>query len=157
MFAILKILFYLKSKKVIHRNLKLSNLVLVNPDSYENLMLVDFSYSMLLNSQNEEFQPNGSPGYMAPEVINDSICNYNSDIFNLGCIFHILVTGKPLFNSSILEEVKQLNKKCQIDFTNEAYKSLHKNQFEFLKALLAVETSQRLPVEKCLCHPYLIV
>ena len=82
----------------------------------KSLKIVDFGLSTLLECENSGFifPKCGTPGYVAPEVINlkditqkyDSVC----DVFSLGCIIFKLLTGKDLFCGEESKEVYKLNK-----------------------------------------------
>lgn len=39
----------------------------------------------------------GSPGYVAPELLQKYEADYKSDIFGLGVIFYNMLTGRALF------------------------------------------------------------
>lgn len=64
-------------------------------------MIADFGLAEFVNSEEYLFVRCGTPGYVAPEVINikDMKKRYSSicDIFSLGLIFHILLFGFSLF------------------------------------------------------------
>jgi serine/threonine protein kinase len=64
---IINALKYLQSKKVLHRDLKLGNLLL---DGKMNIKLGDFGLAMLLeNEEDLRCSICGTPNYMAPEVV----------------------------------------------------------------------------------------
>ena len=63
-------------------------------------VIIDFGLAADVNWDDYIFYRCGTPGYMAPEVCNlekgrkiEPVC----DIFSLGVIFHILLTGRALF------------------------------------------------------------
>ena len=52
----------------------------------------------------------GTPGYMAPEQINGSEeKNFLADIFSLGCLLHLIITGESPFKGSTKEILKATN------------------------------------------------
>jgi serine/threonine protein kinase len=53
----------------------------------------------------------GTPGYIAPEIFNESMFSAKSDIFSAGCILFQFLTGKHLIKGSSLEEIMQNNAK----------------------------------------------
>lgn len=60
----------------------------------------------------------GTPGYVAPEVLNlNSENKYTTkvDIFSSGCILYKLLTGKTIFGGKTFDDVLRSNKKCFID------------------------------------------
>lgn len=60
----------------------------------------------------------GTPGYVAPEILN---LNYENkyttkvDIFSSGCILYKLLTGKSIFGGKSFDDILIANKKCYID------------------------------------------
>ena len=65
-----------------------------------SLILVDFGLSTFENVETYLFPKCGTPGYVAPEVLNNKPNQrYNSkvDIFSAGCIFYKLLSGRSLF------------------------------------------------------------
>ena len=83
---------YLHSQYIIHHDIKEANILLINNVP----KLSDFGISINLNSgftsQNEM---QCSPYWTAPEVINDNIVSYASDIWSLGITAIEMYTGSP--------------------------------------------------------------
>jgi len=81
------------SKNIMHRDLKPENLIFRTPDSTD-LAIVDLGLATRVDIDAFMFVRCGTPGFVAPEVINikdlntkyEAIC----DVFSLGLIFHIL-------------------------------------------------------------------
>ena len=81
------------SKNIMHRDLKPENLIFKTQDSMD-LAIVDLGLATRADIDTFMFVRCGTPGFVAPEVINikdlntkyDVIC----DIFSLGLIFHLL-------------------------------------------------------------------
>ena len=58
----------------------------------------------------------GTPGYVAPEILNDSKYDCKVDVFSVGVIMYLLLTGKqPIKTYSYRETVKR-NYLCKINF-----------------------------------------
>jgi serine/threonine protein kinase len=88
-------------KRIIHRDLKLNNIVFVRPNSRE-IRVVDFGISGLYAINNPEKSLAGSLKYMAPEILTgkNTAADPAIDIFSLGCILFALVTGRLPFDGS---------------------------------------------------------
>lgn len=83
---------YLREKKIIHRDLRMENLVL-DKDNYLNL--IDFSYSIKYSQKND--QKNYLIGFLtdtAPEIQKESKYDYNSDYYRIGNIIYYLLFKK---------------------------------------------------------------
>jgi serine/threonine protein kinase len=90
------------SKKIMHRDLKPENILLRKKDTLD-CVIADFGLAEFRDSEIYLFTRCGTPGFVAPEVINikDMKAKYHSicDIFSLGLIFYMLLFGKSLFKS----------------------------------------------------------
>ena len=93
---------YLHSKHVCHRDLKLENILLMEPGPASLVKVTDFGLSKQFSSTNllETFV--GTPAYMAPEVITSYSSPYTSksDCWSLGVILYILLSGHPPFHET---------------------------------------------------------
>jgi len=98
--SILQGLKEMHSKRIMHRDLKPENLIFRTHNSWE-CVIADFGLAEYADSEEYLFVRCGTPGYVAPEVINirDMKVKYEPicDIFSLGLIFHILLFGVSAF------------------------------------------------------------
>lgn len=95
---------FFQRKKVIHRDIKLDN-VLINAiedkADYE-IRVADFGLAAFNPKDEMLFHKCGSPGYVAPEVFKGQGYSYHADIFSLGAVFFNLVSGRYLFSGKDL-------------------------------------------------------
>lgn len=68
----------------------------------ESVIIADFGLATYVNEPVYLYCRCGTPGYVAPEVINikDMKSKYSSicDIYSLGLVFYLLLTNRPAFN-----------------------------------------------------------
>jgi len=157
---LLEVLYFLSSKNVMHRDIKPENLIFKEKlgDSIVGLKLVNFGLATSLTQSNQLFRRCGTPGYMAPEIINlpsGLNINYDSkcDVFSAGVILYILTTGKAPFSGQTFQEILDSNKASIIDFENSKL-----NRFPFVKDLLQrmldKSPESRLSAGQCLKHEF---
>lgn len=92
---ILDALKYLHSCGVIHRDLKLSN-VLIDIDF--NIKICDFGLATQLEHPDEEhFTICGTPNYIAPEIASQKAHGFPADLWAVGCLCFSFLTGTPPF------------------------------------------------------------
>jgi NIMA (never in mitosis gene a)-related kinase len=93
-------LTYIHERKILHRDIKSSNIYLTG----DNLVkLGDFGISKVLNQTNDSaLTVVGTPYYMSPEVCESKPYSYKSDIWSLGCVLYELCTLKHAFSADNL-------------------------------------------------------
>ena len=72
-----------------HRDIKPENLIFKAENSLD-LTLVDFGLAEFATAQTKLFKRCGTPGYVAPEVLNDEPYDTKVDVFSAGVILYIL-------------------------------------------------------------------
>ena len=91
---IFETLAYMHSKGIMHRDIKLENIILTSKQDDYDLKLVDFGLSCYVKTKVAIHKRCGTPGFCAPEVLNykDEHCLYSEkcDVFSVGCIFYQL-------------------------------------------------------------------
>ncbi|CAD8085285.1 unnamed protein product [Paramecium sonneborni] len=80
---------------IIHRDLKLDNILFENENDIKSIKIIDFGFAVELGYQNQIRC--GTPGYMAPEILNQEDYDELIDIYSLGSIFHSLLSGQKLY------------------------------------------------------------
>ena len=158
MICILSALEYLRKQGIMHRDLKPENMILKNKDKLEtnDIKIVDFGLASFCNINEYLFKRCGTPGYVAPEIINASSKDNTKytpavDIFSAGVIFYILVVGRSPFNGKSFQEILNQNKNCQIDFNHEKLKKYPQIQ-DLLKRMLEVNPDKRINAGEALQH-----
>lgn len=118
---------------VIHRDLKMSNILL---DEKQNVKICDFGLSVQLEHPDEEhFTLCGTPNYIAPEIITNKSYSYPVDIWSIGCIFYSLVTGSPPFECHQGSDVKEVLNRI-VEGYYEIPQKLSLSGLNFLQSLL---------------------
>lgn len=86
---IINSLLYLDSKKIIHRDIKLENIILDSLDP-SKIYLVDFGMAEFLSDKEKNLKKCGTPGYIAPEILNDYYYDQKADVFSCGVVLYNL-------------------------------------------------------------------
>ena len=94
---LLTALNYLHTMKVMHRDLKLENVLMDYSDGEHVCKVTDFGFAHFMQADGEDNEIIGTPFYMAPEVINGKNYDNKVDIWALGVITAELLTGHPPF------------------------------------------------------------
>ncbi|OMJ77163.1 hypothetical protein SteCoe_23304 [Stentor coeruleus] len=106
---LLTTLDYLHSQNIVHRDLKLENILMTGPND-DDFKIIDFGLSYINTSP--QHKKCGSPGYVAPEILRDEEYDNKIDIFSSGVILYVLLYGKHPFEARNLDKILQKNVEC---------------------------------------------
>ena len=81
---------YLHNQGIIHRDLKPENLILASKENDYALKIADFGLASEIKTGENLFLRCGSPGYVAPELLEDQGYNTKADIFSAGIILYVM-------------------------------------------------------------------
>lgn len=86
------------SQGVLHRDIKPENLILRTKNNLNDIVLGDFGLADFYKFDgNYLYRRCGTPGYVAPEILRGMPYDYKVDIYSIGVLMYILITGKRPF------------------------------------------------------------
>ncbi|XP_053093849.1 serine/threonine-protein kinase 33 isoform X1 [Pangasianodon hypophthalmus] len=153
---------YLHKQDIVHRDLKLENILV---DSYHhsddhtiiNIKITDFGLSVQkggVSSGNMLQTTCGTPKYMAPEVINGHEYSQQCDMWSIGVIMYMLLSGEPPFKSSSEEHLFEMIKKGELDFSAPVWDTVSDAAKTVLSCLLKVDPAHRITASELLHNPW---
>lgn len=164
---------YLHSKGVVHRDLKLENILLKRTeDSYE-VKIADFGLSALVRIGEDGYhtakssrrklytglhEPWGTAEYEAPELLNGAY-GPQADIWAVGCMLYEMLSGSKAFARR--EDEKNFDKlysrirKGEIDFRRSGWWSVTANAKDLITSLIQVDPSKRLTATEAMNHRWI--
>ncbi|KAI8921586.1 kinase-like domain-containing protein [Entophlyctis helioformis] len=141
-------LAYLHSNRIMHRDLKLGNLLLT--ERYD-VKIADFGLASRLNgSASEQKTMCGTPNYISPEIVQQRPYGLSSDVWSLGCLMVTFLTGVPPFHSSTVKGT--LDKAMTLDYRLPDYVSAEAR--DLINRLIQLEPEDRMPLKSVLMHPF---
>lgn len=154
MFQLLSALTYCHEKRVIHRDLKPENILLLGDSTGFTIKVADFGSSCVQDKYQQLQGCFGSAYYIAPEVLLDSY-NEKCDIWSLGIIMYILLTGTPPYTGKNTETIMQQIKRRPLVITPLKVLGLSKESVELLQLLLVVAPETRITAREAVKHPWI--
>mmetsp|Transcript_32476 Transcript_32476/g.68302 ORF Transcript_32476/g.68302 Transcript_32476/m.68302 type:complete len:346 (-) Transcript_32476:253-1290(-) len=154
-----KILFesigYCHSKSVAHRDLKPENLLLRTEENDSEIKIADFGFAKKVLTPNSLTTQCGTPGYVAPEILEGVAYDTKSDMWSLGVIVYILLGGYPPFIEQNQRELFRKIRKGQYEFHEEYWGAVSDDAKDLISCLLTVQPSKRLSADQALKHKWM--
>lgn len=120
--------------------------------SYEPV-IIDFGLSTKCENTPYLFFRCGTPGFVAPQIIKIQENSYYSpacDMFSMGCIFHLLVTGQAIFPGSKHDEVYKKNKYLEFDIKDALLNKLNPFASDLLERMIEQNPEERVTASEAL-------
>ena len=150
----LEALAFMHQHKVVHRDLKPENLILMSKDNDYDLRIADFGLATYVKTNEVLKLRCGSPGYVAPEILEDIGYDEKSDIFSAGVIMCVLLTGRPVFRGYNLNEILVKNKKCEIHYPGKYWDKISAEAKSIVGLMLKKDPKERISAEDALQHKW---
>jgi calcium-dependent protein kinase len=145
---------YLHEHGIVHRDLKLENFLFEDHNSSSPLILIDFGLSKHFSQGEILTQKVGSCYYTAPEVLNGSY-DHRCDVWSLGVLCYMLLTGSPPFFGKSVEDVYQAILNKEPTYTDKKFKHVSQGCMDFMKRLLTRDVRSRMSTAEALQHPFI--
>ena len=100
---------YLHSFGIVHRDLKPENIMLANTSDDLEIKVVDFGLSKIIGPGEKCIEPFGTLSYVAPEVLQQQFYGKTVDIWSLGVITYLMLSGYLPFDDEKEKEIARLN------------------------------------------------
>ena len=154
---ILMALFYIHSYGVVHRDLKPENILMTDDSDEADIRILDFGLSKILGPEEKCTEPYGTLSYCAPEVLLEVPYNKAVDLWSVGVITYLLLSGSlPFDHQSSEKEVARQTINDPVPFKGSIWKIISKEAKEFIKGLLQKKPDSRLNVKEALEHKWFV-
>ena len=149
---------YLHQRNIVHCDIKLENIMFESAaDINSPLKLIDFGLAQRCDPNTFLVEVAGTPYYMAPEVQRKNY-DHRSDIWSLGVLAYILMSGRPPINGKngdeILARIKDPN--LRVDFSPNVFPNASPEAIDFLQRMLTRSPNHRMTLEQAFHHPFIV-
>ena len=157
---ILSGLAYLHSNNIIHRDLKLENILIkeiekskeTNEDLFV-LKIIDFGTAKIFDKNKKVKAIVGSSYYIAPEVLNKKY-NMECDLWSAGVILYMFIVGHAPFDGKNDKEIMEKIKKGNYLKNESRWINSSNEVKDLINKLLVYEPEKRLTACEALKHPW---
>ncbi|CEL94264.1 unnamed protein product [Vitrella brassicaformis CCMP3155] len=151
---LLSALVTLAEHEVVHRDLKTENLIIEREDDPTSIKLIDFGLAAFLSQEQAMKMRCGSPGYVAPEILEDKPYACKADVFGAGVILHIMLVGFPPFRGHNVKDILRRNLKCSVSFRHQNWATVSAAARDLLLWMMSRDAAKRASALQALSHPW---
>ncbi|XP_055029144.1 serine/threonine-protein kinase D3 isoform X1 [Misgurnus anguillicaudatus] len=150
---ILVALRHLHFKNIVHCDLKPENVLLASAEPFPQVKLCDFGFARIIGEKSFRRSVVGTPAYLAPEVLRSKGYNRSLDMWSVGVIIYVSLSGTFPFNED--EDINDQIQNAAFMYPATPWKEISTDATDLINNLLQVKMRKRYSVDKTLSHPWL--
>merc|ERR1712226_1759799 len=145
---------YMHEQHIVHLDLKPENILCKSKQSHQ-VKIIDFGLARKLEPGKDIRILFGTPEFVSPEVISYEPVSTVSDMWSVGVVCYVLLSGlSPFMGEADVETFANITGLCY-DFEDEAFDNISEDAKDFIQKLLVTDQRKRLKALECLKHPWL--
>ncbi|XP_061761324.1 myosin light chain kinase, smooth muscle isoform X2 [Nerophis ophidion] len=154
MLQILQGVSFMHQQSIVHLDLKPENIVCVDTTGTA-IKIIDFGLASQLDNRTPLKVMQGTPEFVAPEVINYEPVCLATDMWSIGVICYILLSGESPFQGSSDADTLALVTAAQWEFEEESFEEITEQAKHFISSLLEKDPRRRMSCDEALAHPWM--
>ncbi|MED6119912.1 hypothetical protein PIB30_016121 [Stylosanthes scabra] len=139
---------------IVHRDLKPENCLFLDKRKDSPLKIMDFGLSSVEEFTDPVVGLFGSIDYVSPEALSQGKITAKSDMWSLGVILYILLSGYPPFIAQSNRQKQQMILNGNFSFYEKTWKDISQSVKQLISSLLTVDPSRRPSAQELLSHPW---
>ncbi|XP_017019750.1 myosin light chain kinase, smooth muscle isoform X2 [Drosophila kikkawai] len=140
---------YMHSQSVVHLDLKPENIMCHTRTSHQ-IKIIDFGLAQRLDTKAPVRVLFGTPEFIPPEIISYEPIGFKSDMWSVGVICYVLLSGlSPFMGDNDVETFSNITR-ADYDYDDEAFDCVSQEAKDFISQLLVHRKEERLTAQQCL-------
>ncbi|XP_055019198.1 myosin light chain kinase, smooth muscle-like, partial [Boleophthalmus pectinirostris] len=145
---------YVHKQNIVHLDLKPENIVCVDTTG-TNIKIIDFGLASKLEADKPLLVMHGTPEFVAPEVISYEPVSLETDMWSIGVICFVLLSGESPFQGNNDAETFAFVTAAKFEFDEESFEDISDEAKDFISSLLKKDPTDRLSCTDALAHPWM--
>ncbi|KAM1018489.1 hypothetical protein ACFX13_040714 [Malus domestica] len=146
----------LHRSNIVHRDLKPENCLFLDNTVDSPLKIMDFGLSSVEEFTDPVVGLFGSIDYVSPEALSQGQVTSKSDMWALGVILYILLSGYPPFIAQSNRQKQQMIMAGEFSFYEKTWKGISLSAKQLISSLLKVDPDKRPSAQELLDHPWVV-
>ena len=146
-------LSYCHAEDIVHKDLKPENILLGKKKNISTIKLIDFGTAQKFDRGKKMSSIIGTPYYVAPEVLKGSY-DEKCDIWGVGVIMFILLSGTPPFNGKNDDEIMKAVSKGKYEYKPTKWRGVSDEAKDLIDQMLVLDPDDRISASDALEHKW---
>lgn len=145
---------FMHKSNILHLDMKPENILCLSKEGHR-IKIIDFGLA-------RRYDPNkplkvlfGTPEFVAPEVVSYDRIGYGTDMWSIGVICYVLLSGLSPFMGDNDSQTYNNITKAEFDFDDESFQIISDDAKDFISKLLVKDINKRMLAHECMQHPWL--
>ncbi|XP_030033407.2 calcium/calmodulin-dependent protein kinase type 1D isoform X1 [Manduca sexta] len=146
---------FVHRQNILHLDMKPENILCLTK-SGNRIKIIDFGLARFYIPEKKLQVLFGTPEFVAPEVVNFDQIGYGTDMWSVGVICYVLLSGlSPFMGETDIETMANVTV-AKYDFDDEAFNEISEDAKDFIQKLLVKDKESRPSATECLRHKWLV-
>jgi len=146
--------YFLHTYGIVHRDLKLENVMMTDDSPTSVPKLVDFGLSAIISPERRIKDSVGTISYAAPEILKGERYDKMVDIWSLGVIIFVLLGGYLPFDAEEKPQIVDRTLNEEVTFSDKKWLTISEEAKALVKAMLEKDKDARPSMEEILQRPW---
>jgi len=151
----LKAMSYCHSHKVAHCDMKPKNLLLMSEDNHSYIKLADFGFAARCHTEKCLTKQCGTPFFVSPEILMRQPYDQQSDMWSVGCIIFLLLSGNLPFMGRSQKELFRKIVSGKFEFKEADWSDVSPDAKDLVQKLLVLDPDERFTSSQALRHKWM--
>ena len=145
---------YLHEFGIVHRDIKLENIMMTDNTDHAVPKIVDFGLSNIIGPSNTASEPFGTLGYISPEVLKKQPYTFSCDVWSLGCTIYALLSGSLPFDSEMPQQTIRQTIQDELRFDLPLWGRVSLAAKDLIAKMLKKDPDLRVTIDQAMAHPW---
>ena len=153
---VLEAVSYLHERQIAHLDIKPQNILLTGSYPDCDTKLCDFGISRHIATGSDLREIVGTPDYVAPEILHYEPISLATDMWSIGCLTYVLLTGYSPFGADDKQTTFCNITQARVEFPETLFDGISPAAIDFIKKLLFKEPKKRISCVEALRHDWIV-
>lgn len=154
--SLLSAVKYLHDEGIVHRDIRLENILLVSKDNDTEVKLTEFKAAGRDRGENQLTRSVANNFFVAPEVVKNWRYGPAIDLWAVGAVAYCLMGGYPPFHEDNPRDHFSRIVRVHYEFHSQYWTAVSEMAKDFISRLMTANPVDRMTADEALAHPWML-